>query len=87
MRDEEQRYERSIQAWKWIAENAEWDRLSGEQLSTIHHTHGLDPDTLHDLGGRKMSEVLRAAYEAAYEEHCASGKRGQKKVVLVGKTA
>jgi hypothetical protein len=58
------------------------DNLTGETLSWLHHTHGIDPDLVMDILCVKLTEEQMADYEKYYEIHKKTGLRGFKPSVI-----
>lgn len=57
-------------------------KLTGEILSMLHHTHGIDPTTVEDVLELNLPAALHEDYLAAYEKHSETGTKGLKREVI-----
>lgn len=91
IRAEEERFERLWDRAVKLTSTLDLSTLTGEQLSTLHHTHGIDPSMIESAliaaNRGTLAEALHAAYEVAYEAHCSIGDGTYHAPVLVAKTA
>lgn len=87
---EEKLFEKVLDRAKKLASEINVDALTGEELSRLHHTHGVDPSMLEVAlieVGRSLPERLHDDYQSAYAEHRETGKRGLVREIIVAKTA
>lgn len=85
IRSEELLFRNTIERGRKFVASLKPDELTGEKLAGLHQTHGISPDVVEFILGRAIPEALHFAYAEAYEAHKATGKAGQKKVVLVAR--
>lgn len=76
IREEETRFDRVVARARRLATGLSPDTLTGEQLATMHHTHGIDPSALEMVLGTTLPDRLIVAYAEAYERHRATGRKG-----------
>lgn len=86
---EEVLFAKVLERAKVLAVELDISQLTGASLATLHHTHGIDPSMLEcalmELGRGSLPQNLHDEYQAAYEEHRETGKRGQKRVVVIAR--
>lgn len=87
IRKEESLFEKTLVRARKIAANLNFETVTGEELARIHHTHGVDPSMIEAALDRVLPERLAYEYAEAYERHKATGRSGQKREILVAKTA
>ncbi len=87
---EEVRFDKVMVRAEKLAATLDVSTLTGEDLSTFHHTHGIDPSMLECAlmeMGKSLPQHLHDEYGVAYAAHEATGKRGGvKREVVVAKT-
>jgi len=86
---EEVLYERVWALALEIARQIDPSTLTGETLSILHHTHGIDPSMLECAlieNGRALPQHLHDAYLGVYKLHRETGRHGQKREIIVAKT-
>ena len=62
------------------------NKLSGETLAILHHTHGYEPETVASVIELDIKSYM-ADYEKSMEEERARSRARQKKEIIVAKTA
>lgn len=75
-------------ALKIASEITDINLITGEDLSVYHHTHGVDPSMLECALltlGKQLPEYLHEEYRIAYQTHSATGKLGEKKIIIKAK--
>lgn len=86
---EEILFEKVLDRAKKIAAEIDTSTLDGEQLSYLHHTHGVDPSMLEvalmDLGKGSLPQRLHDEYQVAYQKHKETGKRGLVRPIVSAK--
>lgn len=85
VRAEEELFTKLVARGRKIIEAIPSGELTGEKLADLHHTHGIGPDVLEFIWGKKLSADFANAYATAYERHKATGSKGRKKVVLIAR--
>jgi hypothetical protein len=87
---EEQMFARVLDRAKALAATIDLSTLTGEELSRLHHTHGVDPSMLEvalmEAGRGSIPQRLHDEYQVAYAEHRKTGGRGLVKEIIVAKT-
>ncbi len=79
---EEQAFERMVERGRSLLAGENPLTITGETLSFIHQTHGIDPSVVESIIGL-IPESTHLAYSEAYEKHRATGAAGRKKTVVV----
>ena len=64
----------------------EKNKLSGETLAILHHTHGHEPETVAMVTGLDLNTYL-ADYEVSMEEERARSRACHKREIIVAKTS
>ena len=56
--------------------------ISGEDLSYLHQTHGIDLETVEGIYDESLTKQQKIDYELVYNEHKKTGKEGLKREVI-----
>jgi hypothetical protein len=86
LREEEKNFSKLIERAKtFVPKFIEKNKLSGDTLAILHHTHGYEPETVATVCGVEIS-IHMADYQIAMEEERARSRASQKKEIIVAKT-
>lgn len=86
LREEEENFEQlSERAKKFVPKFIEKNKLNGNSLAILHHTHGVEPETVALVADVNITPFM-ADYELAMEAERARSRASQKKEIIVVKT-
>ena len=84
---EEALFERVIESAREYVASTDVTRLTGSDLSVLHHTFGIDPTildaALNQAGRPMLTQAQHDAYQTEYQKHRKTGADGQRKAVLI----
>lgn len=87
--NEEKLFEKLFIKAQNLAENLNYENLSGEYLCILHHTHGIDPSMLEcallKLDKKHIPENIIDDYYMEYSKHKETGKLGFKPTIITVK--